>query len=217
MAKVVYKTVFENEHFIIVDKPSLVLSVPSRLGTKDPRPCLGLIIEADLKSPIFPCHRLDFEVSGLIIYAKNPIAHQAANKWFESKTIEKTYVALTSKDNGPLEIINNPFSWECLLLKGKKRSYISPHGKNAITRGHLVGKEVDGSYRWHLNPITGRSHQLRFELFRHGHPIIGDELYGSKEKFMKGGIALRAFSINFEKIDERLKFGLAEKFLIAEF
>ena len=103
-----------------------------------------------------------------------------------------------------------------MLLRGKKRAYESPQGKSSITRGVLIAQN-----HWNLNPITGRSHQLRYELYRHGHPIIGDELYGSPMKFdvngMKAGIALRAFEINFSKIPERSKFGLQEKIKIFGF
>lgn len=207
-----YKTVFENNHFIVVDKASMVLSVPARMGAADPRPCLGHILEHDLKCQIYPVHRLDYEVQGLIMYAKTPEAHRAGNAWFENKIIEKTYVALTSVESAPTEKIGIPFEWKCSLLRGKKRAYESPQGKTSITRGVLVEKN-----RWHLNPITGRSHQLRYELYRHGHPIIGDELYGSSVKFSNGGIALRAFEINFVKIPEREKFGLPEKIKILEF
>jgi tRNA pseudouridine32 synthase/23S rRNA pseudouridine746 synthase len=212
-----YKTIFENSHFIIVDKAAMVLSVPSRLGEKDERPCLGHILEADLKCQIFPVHRLDFEVQGLIMYAKTKEAHRSGNAWFENKMIEKTYVALTSKENKPVEKMNEKFQWQCSLLRGKKRAYESPQGKKSITTGILIEQLSRGNYRWHLNPITGRSHQLRFELFRHGHPIIGDELYGSSEKFSESGIALRAFEINLEKISDRQKFELPEKIKISEF
>lgn len=217
MGRVVYKTVFENEFFIVVDKAPMVLSVPSRLGAKDERPCLGHILETDLKCQIFPCHRLDFEVQGLIMYAKTALAHKAANAWFENKIIFKTYVALTSKENIPSEKINSEFIWYSNLLRGKKRTYESPQGKKSETRGKLIGIDGAGNYIWHLNPITGRSHQLRYELYHHGCPIIGDELYNSKENFLSGGIALKAFEINFINILDRSKFNLPEKINISSF
>lgn len=207
-----YKTIFENEYFIVVDKAAMVLSVPSRLGINDHRPCLGHILEKDLKCQIYPVHRLDFEVSGLIMFAKTAEAHRQGNLWFENKVIEKTYIALTSSEHAPTEKIGVDFEWQCHLLRGKKRAYESPQGKKSITRGVLLEKN-----RWHLNPITGRSHQLRYELYRHGYPIIGDELYGSDQKFTAPGIALRAFEINFEKISELNKFKLPEKIKILEF
>jgi tRNA pseudouridine32 synthase/23S rRNA pseudouridine746 synthase len=208
-----YKTVFENEHFIVVDKDAFVLSVPGREGDADTRIVLGRLLEKDLRITIYPVHRLDYEVQGLIMFAKNPIAHKAANGWFEKKEIHKTYVALTKSLDGILGQFNvgESYEWKCKLLRGKKRAYESPHGKESLTVAKLISVDDNGLFHWELNPITGRSHQLRFELFRHGHPIIGDALYSSSENFSCAGIGLRAFRIDFSKTP------LREKFLLPEF
>jgi tRNA pseudouridine32 synthase/23S rRNA pseudouridine746 synthase len=213
-----YKTIFDNEHFIIVDKRPLVLSVPGRQGEEDTRPVLGRVLEEDLKITIFPVHRLDYEVQGLIMFAKTPKAHRAANIWFENKEVFKTYMALTK----PLGPTNEPFKegadfvWKAKLLRGKKRAYESSHGKDSITQARLL-KIDNGVFHWELNPITGRSHQLRFELFRHNHPIIGDELYSSTEKFAGEGIALRAFKIDFSKTKNSKEFSLPDVLEINSF
>ncbi len=214
-----YKTIFDNQHFIIVDKNANVLSVPSRLGKSDPRPCLGHILEADLNTAIFPVHRLDFEVSGLIMYAKTPEAQKAGNLWFEQKTISKIYSALTTViESGPTEIfVGEMQTWKCQLLRGKKRAYESFHGKNSITHAKLIKIEENGIFHWELEPVTGRSHQLRYELFRHHHPIVGDTLYSSPTPFSREGIALRAFKIDFSKTPNSNKFVLPEKIEIEKF
>ena len=207
-----YQTVFENEHFIIVDKEALVLSVPAREGDKDERPVLGRILEKNLGITIYPVHRLDYEVQGLIMFAKNPASHKAANGWFEKKEIHKTYVAMTSAlpDQHDIFNIGEIYEWKCRLLRGKKRSYESPHGKDSVTIAKLTAVEND-IFHWEMNPITGRSHQLRFELYRHGHPIVGDELYSSSKIFSGTGIALRAFRIDFTRVLSK------EKFLLPDF
>ena len=214
-----YRTIFDNEHFIIVDKKANVLSVPSRLGKSDPRPCLGHILEENLKTNIFPVHRLDFEVQGLIIYAKTPEAQKAGNLWFEQKTISKIYSALTtSLESGPTEFVIGEFqTWKCQLLRGKKRAYESTHGKNSITHARLLKVDEKGIFHWELEPVTGRSHQLRYELFRHHHPIIGDSLYSSPSSFNEEGIALRAFKIDFSKTPNSKNFFLPEKIEIEKF
>ena len=213
-----YSVVFDNEHFIVVDKNALILSVPGREGDKDERPVLGRILEKDLGIAIYPVHRLDYEVQGMIMFAKNPAAHKAANAWFEKKEVHKTYVAMTMPlpDAKATFKVNESYEWKCKLLRGKKRAYESPHGKESLTSAKLVSIE-NGAYHWELNPITGRSHQLRFELFRHGHPIIGDELYSSAEKFSGVGIALRAFKIDFSKASAREKFLLPDFLEIKKF
>jgi tRNA pseudouridine32 synthase/23S rRNA pseudouridine746 synthase len=206
-----YKIIFDNTHFVIVDKNALVLSVPSREGESESRPVLGKILESDLGIPLYPVHRLDFEVQGLIIFAKNPISHKAANAWFEKKEVHKSYVAMTRPiEAGVSFIAGENFEWKSKLLRGKKRTYESPHGKDSKTLAFLSRIDEKGIFHWELNPVTGRSHQLRFELFKHGHPIIGDKLYSSNELFTEGGIALRAFKIDFSKTLNYKNFQLPE-------
>ena len=210
-----YRTVFENAHFIIVDKSPNVLSVPSRLGKADPRPCLGHILEADLGKTLFPVHRLDYEVQGLIIFALTPEAQKAGNAWFENKTIEKIYSAITK--SGKAFNIGQTYEWKSKLMRGKKRAYESPHGKDSLTYAKLISVDENGFSHWELSPITGRSHQLRYELFRHDEVIIGDSLYGSTEKFIEEGIALKAFKIDFSKAKNRETFSLPENICIKKF
>lgn len=213
-----YSVVFENEFFIVVDKNALVLSVPARAGEKDERLVLGHLLEKNLGIKIYPVHRLDYEVQGMIMFAKTASAHKAANAWFEKKEVHKTYVALTSplKEVKDVFKVGESYEWKCRLLRGKKRAYESPHGKESFTTAHLVSVE-NQIFHWELNPITGRSHQLRYELFRHGHPIIGDELYSSPEKFIETGIALRAFKIDFRNAFGREKFLLPDILEIKKF
>ncbi len=224
MAKVensqaMYKIVFNNDYFIVVDKSANVLSVPSRLGQKEARPVLGLMLERDLGLSLYPVHRLDFEVQGLIMFAKTPKAQSAGNMWFEQKIIQKTYQALTQalpKNSEPFRV-GEHFQWRARLLRGKKRAYESPHGKESITEAFLESIDQLGIYHWELRPITGRAHQLRYELFRHQIPIVGDTLYGSDVKFAEVGIALRAYKIDLSKIENRNEFLLPEIILVKKF
>ena len=214
-----YDLVLENDHFIIVDKKAMVLSVPARTGEEDGRPVLGHILEIDFNLTLYPVHRLDYEVQGLIMFAKTPAAHKAGNAWFEKKEVFKSYMALTK----PLKVapenifkVGESYSWKAKILRGKKRAYLSSHGKESLTQATLI-KIENGIFHWEMNPITGRSHQLRFELFRHHHPILGDSLYGSDEKFTSDGIALRAFKIDFTKASKAKEFLLPEILEIKSF
>jgi tRNA pseudouridine32 synthase/23S rRNA pseudouridine746 synthase len=205
--------VFENSHFVICDKPAGVLSTPSRMGAEDERNCLGIALQNQLGIQIFPVHRLDFEVSGLVMYAKNADAHRKSNAWFENKSVSKTYRALTtSQDFSHIPAnVKNPrqkfqvdpgqkFEWKSRILRGKRRAFESPEGKPSLTLAEYLGVNDQGYWQWDLQPVTGRSHQLRFDLSRHGFPIVGDTLYGSKIEWNgKDSIALRAFKIDFSK------------------
>lgn len=220
-------TVFENENFIVVDKAAGVLSTPSRHQDEDPRLCLGTFLQSHLKIQIFPVHRLDFEVSGLVMYAKNAQAHRQSNAWFENKQVQKTYRAWTTgQDYSHIPAnVENPrvkidlsavqdFTWQGRLLRGKRRAFTSPQGQDTVTKAHYLGLSDKKYLLWDLQPVTGRSHQLRFDLSRHGFPIVGDQLYGSKEVYADQAIALRAYLIDFSHAPQAANLGLPEKIQI---
>jgi tRNA pseudouridine32 synthase / 23S rRNA pseudouridine746 synthase len=203
---------FQNEHFLAVDKRAGWLTVPSRFGAEDPRPCEGLDWERQLGARLFPVHRLDEEVSGVLLFAKSPDSHRQANGWFEKHEVRKLYEAFTEGDKTPTD--QEKFVWESLLLRGKKRAYEKPFGKKAVTEATFHGTLQEGPNffnSWRLEPLTGRSHQLRYELSKHGWPIWGDSLYGSKIRFpIDGAIALRAVQLDFKKCEGIKRLGLPE-------
>lgn len=230
------KIVFQNEHFVAVDKDSGVLTTPSRFESEDGRVVLGRELEKTLQTQIFPVHRLDFEVSGLTLFALSEKAHASANLVFEKRQVQKTYHALSSKllaqpPGFPAELfrpinpqIGDSFVWKCQLMRGKRRAYENAHGKPSMTHAQFIARydkqnlnklrenilfdnvmdsgTVIGSdlYAWSLQPQTGRSHQLRYELFRHGFPILGDTLY-SGLIWKESTIALRAVELRFLEDD----------------
>ena len=208
--------VFQNENFVVCDKPASVLSVPSR-DRHDPRGCLGIALQHQLKQSVLPVHRLDFEVSGLILFALNKKAHRISQDWFEKRSISKMYTAVTSlqdfthwpeaiptvRDKIDLQLQKN-FLWKTKIQRGKRRSFESPHGEWSETRAQI--EKVDGSkVSWNLFPLTGKPHQLRLELSRRGFPIHGDSLYGSKVKLAStAGIALQAVGLDLNHVSDRL-------------
>lgn len=217
------RIVFQNENFIVCDKPAKVLSVPAR-EKNDPRPCLGLELQKQLGRPVFPVHRLDYEVSGLILYALNARSHRISQDWFQKKTIRKKYRAYTPLQNfahwpdnikTDRSVLNavagQSWVWKTKILRGKKRSYESANGEWAVTEAHIVRAE-EGQIEWELYPITGKPHQLRLELSRRGFPILGDELYGSECSYSQSGIALAAVEIELTQIEDRL--GLPQKIIL---
>ncbi|MGE3757267.1 MAG: RluA family pseudouridine synthase [Pseudobdellovibrionaceae bacterium] len=210
MSSTYSSVLFENENFIAVDKKSGVLSVPSRMGKQDPRPVLGLELQEDLKKQIYPVHRLDFEVSGIVIFALNSSAHKWANTAFESRQVHKTYHALSEKKSAQeFSAFKNSQNWQSLLVRGKKRAFEAPYGQEALTVAKILG-ENEKSWLWQLNPLTGRSHQLRVEMAKQGFPILGDTLYGSKIAYDLSSIALRAVVVDFKQLTDFKKWSLPE-------
>jgi 23S rRNA-/tRNA-specific pseudouridylate synthase len=191
------KIVFENEFFVAVDKEAGSLTTPARFGDKDPRPVLGLELQKSLGRQIYPVHRLDFEVSGIVLYALSASAHSQANSQFEGKSVLKTYQALSENKNPVTPEPGAQLEWKSRILRGKKRAFESPHGKPSLTLARFVGEGPAGLC-WELKPVTGRSHQLRFDLSRHGYPIVGDVLYGAQAGLSKDRIELRSMLIEFQ-------------------
>ncbi len=201
-------SIFENDHFLVVDKPPGWLTIPARTVT-DPRPCLLTQLSQDQK--LFVVHRLDEEVSGIIMLAKNVNAHRTANLWFENRQVRKKYEALTEGDFEETRKFPVQYSWEIKMLRGKKRSYESDRGKETETKATCTGRVQWGKKRfldWTLEPKTGRSHQLRVALSQHGYPIAGDTLYGSKAEFISDAIALRAVELVFTDCPGYQELGL---------
>jgi tRNA pseudouridine32 synthase/23S rRNA pseudouridine746 synthase len=210
------KIVFQNEHFIVIDKPHGMLTVPARTGDADPRECAGKILERQTGSQIFPVHRLDFEVGGLVIFAVNATAHREASRWFEHHLVQKRYEAIATRHDSATFIEevtpqNTPLVWEAMLVRGKKRAFEAPHGKKSLTRAWFAGELPAAGPRaelWRLEPVTGRSHQLRWEMQRHGRPILGDTLYGGDPLPRQNAIVLRAVQILFSSEADVARFGL---------
>lgn len=196
--------IFENEFFLCADKPHGVLSVPSRFEKEDERKVLGRLLEKQLRKTLFPVHRLDFEVGGLILFAKTKDAQALLSKGFENKTIQKKYRAKTSANPVEDYEIGLMVEWISLIHKGKKRAFIANHGKKSITLMEYRGKK-DAVHEFWLWPVTGRSHQLRFEMAHHQMPIDGDKLYGSTVELADGLIELKSIELNFEKFPHREK------------
>jgi tRNA pseudouridine32 synthase/23S rRNA pseudouridine746 synthase len=201
--------IFRNSDFVIVDKLAGVLSTPARTGASDPRPCLGLQLQEKLQAQIFPVHRLDFEVSGLLLFAMNPQAHAQANFWFENRLVKKTYEAWTEGEPDSGWKPGESFIWKNQLLRGKKRAYVSPAGKWSQTNAQWKGWKNERMW-WELEPVTGRPHQLRAHLSQNGFPILGDALYGAQEPYKPNAIALRAFRLDFSAIPAESRRGLAD-------
>ena len=187
-----------NENFIVVNKPS---NVAVQSGTKSFRNILDILKDSDIFSNTKPyiVHRLDKETSGVLIIAKNREYAQLFTSLFRIRKIHKTYLALVY---GKLKNDNLTLRDELITYENDKKVK-----QKAITHLKVIKKTDDFSYL-ELNPITGRKHQIRKQLFNIGHPILGDKKYFlDKNKVYKDKhLMLHAFKIKFMLENIRYNF-----------
>lgn len=163
-----------DEHLLIVDKPAGLLSVPGRLPEN--RDCMVSRLQA-IHPDALTVHRLDQVTSGLMVHAIGKDMQRALAGMFERREVCKDYVAVVDGEvEGDAGEIALPLI--CDWPNRPKQKVDHDVGKPSLTRWRVLERHV-GSTRLALQPVTGRSHQLRLHLASIGHPIQGDTLYGA--------------------------------------
>lgn len=171
--------VYADQAMIVLNKPSGLLSVPGR--GPDKQDCLSTRVQRQFPQALV-VHRLDMATSGLMVMALGLTVQRALNEAFANRQVSKRYEALVS---GELQV--QPDSWRTIDLPiavdwpNRPRRVIDWQlGKASVTRLQVVHFDVQRQVTHvALEPITGRTHQLRVHLQAIGHPILGDLLYAS--------------------------------------
>ncbi len=167
---------FVDDTFLIVNKPSGLLSVPGR-GEKF-HDSLASRVMLEFPQALI-VHRLDMQTSGLLVMALGPQAHRDLSEQFQKRQVQKRYVALVAgvmaTDAGEVAL---PLITDWPNRPRQKVDWAD--GKPALTRWQVVERNVQqDTTRLDLEPVTGRSHQLRVHMMSIGHAIVGDPLYAS--------------------------------------
>ena len=167
---------YEDEHILAVDKPAGMLIHPSRsrlTGTLANR-VLAYYEKTGQKCAFHPLTRLDRDTSGIVLLAKNAHIHALLSATSIQKIYHATVFGRPETDN---MIIDAPIAR--LPLPSLLRQ-VSPEGKPSLTRLQVLERK-DGCTLLALEPVTGRTHQLRVHCAHMGFPILGDPQYGTKE------------------------------------
>jgi 23S rRNA pseudouridine955/2504/2580 synthase len=179
-----------NDNFIIINKPS---GIPVQAGTRSFKNIIDILKNTKYFKDAKPfiVHRLDKETSGVLIVAKNREYAQLFTSLFRIRKIHKTYLAITYGE----------VTKDISLLEDDLISY--DNNKKIVQKAisHLKILKSNGEYSLlELNPITGRKHQLRKQLYNIGNPIIGDNKYFVQKhinKIRSKNLMLHAHKIKF--------------------
>jgi tRNA pseudouridine32 synthase / 23S rRNA pseudouridine746 synthase len=190
--------VYADDTLLVIDKPSGLLAVPGRGADK--QDCLSARMQARYTDALI-VHRLDMATSGLMVMARGAAAQRELSKAFAARALNKRYIAVVAgRLQAPPEgwgVIDLPIivDWPNRPL----RIVDHAHGKPSLTRWRVLGHdETASNTRVELEPITGRSHQLRVHLRELGHPILGDALYAPPEvRALSERLLLHACSLSF--------------------
>lgn len=204
------KILYEDDNIIAVDKPEGISSIKENDKSAE---TVHSILQKECDEKLFIVHRLDKDVSGVMLFAKNSSMHKFLNKQFENHLIEKKYIAL----------VHGILSENTGLINKKIRQFGSGRmgidemkGKKSRTKYDVL-ERFNSFTLLKLTPETGRRHQLRVHLYSIGHPIAGDLHYGEKslqKNFSR--LMLHAEEIEFFIEDEKkmkIKSPLPESFL----
>lgn len=187
---------FADATLLVLDKPAGLLSVPGR--GEDKQDSLSTRVQR-LYPDALIVHRLDMATSGLMLMARGIAAQRVLNQAFASRAVAKRYVAVVdghlAAPDADWGLIDLPIvvDWP-----NRPRRIIDPlHGKPSMTRWRVVSHNAaELTTRVELEPVTGRSHQLRVHLLALGHAIVGDALYASpRVQAMAGRLLLHASTL----------------------
>lgn len=175
-----FKILFEDQYIMIIEKESGISSQPSRKHpTDNVISCVkNYFIKNNINSNIHLVNRLDFSTSGLMIIAKDGITHFEFSK---INIVKKYLCEITGHINPNNGIINLPIGrYDAPSIK----RYVTEEGKESITHYKVIKNNENTDYV-EVTLETGRTHQIRVHFSYLGHPLIGDELYGTKADNLK--------------------------------
>ncbi len=192
---------YEDNHIIAISKPAEILSQGDSSGRETLLEILKKYIKVKYNKPgnvfLGLVHRLDFPVTGTIVFARTSKAAKRLHSLFLNKKVQKFYLAIvpaSAKSSG---------GWQQLtgyVVRNGDRTLIINSPTYDAREASLRFKEIAGNNRFSLlliRLVTGRKHQIRAQLSNEGLPVAGDFHYGSKIPFSTG-IALHAYYLQFK-------------------
>ncbi|KPL16409.1 MAG: pseudouridine synthase [Anaerolineae bacterium SM23_84] len=179
------RILYEDADIVVVDKPAGMVVHPAhghRSGTLVNAllaHCTDLSgISGELRPGIV--HRLDKDTSGLLLVAKNDVAHRHLQRQFKQRLVHKIYLALTEGLlPTPRGVIDAPIGRD---PQQRKRMAVLPRGGREARTEYRVLEHLTQHTLVEAEPVTGRTHQIRIHFASIGHPLAGDRVYGFRKQ-----------------------------------
>lgn len=181
MAKNNVPVIFENEDIVAISKPAGLLTIPDREQSE--KPLKEMLVEK--YGSIYTVHRLDKDTSGLVMFAKNEIAHKYLSKLFEERQVDKCYLGIVIGLPAIMAgMIDAPIGEH---PNHKGLMVVNRNGKPSQTGYEVL--EADKHYSLvSFRLYTGRTHQIRVHAKHIGHPLACDPLYGDGKPVLLSSI-----------------------------
>ncbi len=187
---------YEDDAYVVFDKPAGLLVIPS--PKKETRTLVNLVNDQARRKPgepkLYPCHRLDRDTSGVILFARGKKHQQDMMALFRQRALRKMYVAFV---HGKMEKTQGTFnasirSWD------KRRYDPASLPQQAITRFQVKAVYPRFSYL-DVELVTGRTNQIRIHCAQAGYPLVGERKYAIAKKYPLKfrRVALHAFSLEW--------------------
>lgn len=186
---------YEDDNLLIINKPNQI-HIHSDGNENIDNTLSNMVsnyyIKKNLNMPVRYIHRLDYETTGIIIFAKDPLTMSYLSNKLVSHELRRDYLAFVEGKILSDMIIDKPIGRN----RHDSRKYlISKNGKPAITNLQVIEVYKNRSLV-RLSLKTGRTHQIRVHLTSTGHPLLGDSLYGGNTKYISR-VALHSYYVNF--------------------
>ena len=186
------RIIFEDDDFCVFNKPS-GLAVQGGSGIKHHVDGLFKYFKEGVTYRLV--HRLDRDTSGVLILAKTPESAGYFMNLFKTRKIQKTYLALVhGRLKNQIGTIDAPIKKD--MCDDIEKMIVSDDGKEAVTKYKELAK-IQRMTLVQLQPLTGRTHQLRVHMQHLGYPIVGDYKYGAPKNTQKTRLHLHAYSVTF--------------------
>jgi 23S rRNA pseudouridine1911/1915/1917 synthase len=193
------EVIHENKDYIVVNKAAGLISEksPYEAVTVETQ-VFNHLLKNKRKPYIGIIHRLDRVTSGVLILAKKKSILVEFNTLFSSRKVRKSYIAIVK--NKPVKTKGNLVNFLVKNTLEKRADIVPTKSKDSLNCSlsyEVIGKNEFG-YLLEVKPKTGRFHQIRAQLANLGLPIIGDEKYGSNQKYLPLSICLHAWRISYQ-------------------